>query len=84
MFDYRLEEAMFAKVLKYQPLKTYIEQLGYNCKLLFGRLGSVHCPQTSRKGFADVRNSQAKILLNICDNSPYSRPSSRGLPLPFT
>ena len=44
-FDYSLEEAFLAKVLKYQPLKSEIEQLGYECKLLvfiFGSLGNVH------------------------------------------
>ena len=44
-FDSNLDNAFMSKVLKYEPLREVIVQLGYKCKIIvfiFGSLGNVH------------------------------------------
>ena len=72
MFDYSLEEAFLAKVLKYQLLKNEIEQLGYNCKLLvfiFGSLGHVHRLVVRGLQTAGIPKPKAKALAKFCSIS---------------
>ena len=71
-FDYSLEEAFLAKVLKYQLLKNEIEQLGYNCKLLvfiFGSLGHVHRLVVRGLQTAGIPKPKAKALAKFCSIS---------------
>ena len=66
-FNFSLEEAFLMKALKYQPLVSAMEQLGYKCKL-FGSLGDVH--RLVLRGLASGRNakiaSKAAPKISLC------------------
>ena len=71
-FDYSLEEAFLAKVLKYEPLRNEIEQLGYKCKLIvfiFGSLGNVHRLVVRGLQTAGIPKPKAKALAKFCSIS---------------
>lgn len=65
-FDYSMEQAFAAKLLKYQTLVSRLNSLGYQCKLvvlIFGGLGQVDstCVQ-----IAGLHRTKAKHLARSC------------------
>ena len=71
-FDYSLEDAYLTKLLKYQPLRDIVVQLGYKCKVLvfiFGSLGNVHRLVVRGLQMAGLSKPRAKALAKFCSIS---------------
>ena len=71
-FDFSLEEAFLTKALKYQPLVSAVEQLGYMCQLIvfiFGSLGKAHRP--AERGLqTGGENPKQHIQIQSTPNNP--------------